>query len=389
MSGRAIKLDLGAGDISPPGYIPLGHSHGTEIFPLPYRDNSVDEIRASHVLEHFPHAQLPAVLADWVRVLKTGGVLRIAVPDFAKIAAGYLEGAVQPTEGYVMGGQSAPDDFHCSIFDVDKLKTLLHGAGLILLRPWSSGIGDCADYPISLNLEGSKPCVPELRVSGAMSVPRLGFMDNMFCAMEAVLALHIKFRKHGGAFWGQSLSNVFERILEEDQADLILTVDYDSIFTPKQLATLVQLMMLHPEIDALAPLQSSRHLETTLFTVRGEDGNEPVISRDDLAADTFKVHTAHFGLTLIRADKLRALPRPWFHSVPSPAGEWRDGDGHIDEDIQFWRKWEEAGNSLHIAPRVAIGHAELMCRWPDVNLETFYGSMTDFQNKGLPEGLWQ
>jgi hypothetical protein len=384
-----LKLDLGAGEISPPGFTPLGHDHGSEIYPLPFAAGSVDEIRASHVLEHFPHRQLAEVLADWVRALKPGGILRIAVPDFAKVASGYLDGAPQPTEGWVMGGQTDADDFHKSIFDETKLKRLLSAAGLVLLRPWTSDAGDCAGLEISLNLEGSKPHAPELRISGAMSVPRLGFMDNMFCAMESVLALNIKFRKHGGAFWGQSLTNVFERILDEDQADLILTVDYDSIFTPKQLASLVQLMMLHPEIDALAPIQSSRHLKSTLFTVRGENGNEPIIKRTDLAGDTFQVNTAHFGLTLIRTAALRALPKPWFHSVPSASGEWKDGDGHIDEDIQFWRKWEAAGFSLHIATRVPIGHAELMVRWPDINLETFYGTMTEFQNQGLPEGLWK
>ena len=59
---------------------------------MPYADESVDEIRASHVLEHFPQAQLPAVIADWVRALTKGGKLKIAVPDFAKIAEGYLKG---------------------------------------------------------------------------------------------------------------------------------------------------------------------------------------------------------------------------------------------------------------------------------------------------------
>ena len=384
-----VRLDLGAGEVSPPGYLPLGRAHGTEIYPLPYDDASVDEIRASHVLEHFPHTALAEVVAEWVRVLKPGGVLRVAVPDFAKVATGYLEGAAQPTEGWVMGGQTDDDDFHRSIFDESRLKRLLSDAGLVLLRPWMSGIDDCAGLPISLNLEGSKPYVSELRVSGAMSVPRLAFMDNMFCAMEAVLACSVKFRKHGGAFWGQSLTNVFERILEEDAPDLILAMDYDSIFTPKQLATLIHLMMLHPEIDALAPIQSSRHLKSALFTVRGEDGNEPVVKRDDLAADTFRVHTAHFGLTLIRTEALRKLPKPWFHSVPSSAGEWHDGDGHIDEDIHFWRKWEEAGLSLHIANRVPIGHAELLIKWPDINLETFHQSTSDFQKSGLPEGLWK
>lgn len=384
-----LKLDLGAGDVSPPGYTPLGRGHGSEIYPLFHADGSVGEIRASHVLEHFPHGQVLEVLKDWVRALKPGGVLRIAVPDFAKVAAGYLEGDRQPTEGWVMGGQTDADDFHRALFDEAKLKRLLSDAGLVLLRPWTSGLEDCAAYPMSLNLEGSKPHVAELRVSGAMSVPRLGFMDNMFCAMEAVLALQVKFRKHGGAFWGQSLSNVFERILEEDTADLILTVDYDSVFSPKHLATLIQLMMLHPEIDALAPVQSSRHLKTTLFTVRGDEANEPLVSRADLAHDTFPVSTAHFGLTLIRTERLKALAKPWFHSTPSPAGDWRDGDGHVDEDINFWRKWEAAGFSLHLAPRVAIGHAELMVRWPDINLEVFHQSMTDWQTRGAPEGVWQ
>ncbi len=382
-----IKLDLGAGARSPDGFRPMGRDHGTEIFPLPYPDESVDEIRASHVLEHFPRAQLPAVIKDWVRALKKGGRLRISVPDFAKIAENYLSGKAEPHEGYLMGGQSDANDFHKSIFDRDRLRHLFADAGLVVVRPWKSEIDDCASYDISLNLEGHKPFVPEIKVSGAMSVPRLGFMDNMFSCIEACIPCNVKLRKHGGVFWGQSLTKVFERILNEDDADCILTIDYDSIFLPAHLAHLMQLMMLYPEIDALAPIQSSRHIKSTLFTVKGENGNEPVVSRKDLEPDTKAVSTAHFGLTLIRTEKLRQLPKPWFHSTPSPAGDWNDG--HIDEDIEFWRRWEMAGNSLHIANRVAIGHAELMVRWPDINLEVFYQSMTDFQINGVPEGTWQ
>src|SRR6185437_12896179 len=107
----ALKLDLGAGKRWPQGFIPLGHDHGSEIYPLPYADESVDEIRASHVLEHFPKAQAPAVIADWVRALKKGGKLKIAVPDFAKIAEGYLAGRVGQHESYVVGGQTDQDDF--------------------------------------------------------------------------------------------------------------------------------------------------------------------------------------------------------------------------------------------------------------------------------------
>jgi len=373
--------------MSPPGFIPVGRAHGSEIFPLPYGDETVDELRASHVLEHFSHRQLDAVIKDWVRALKKGGRLRVAVPDFDKIAEDYRAGKQGPHESYLMGGQTDADDFHKSLFDRDRLRKLFADAGLVLLRPWKSEIEDCAAYPISLNLEGSKPFMPEIKVSGAMSVPRLGFMENMFCAIEAVIPCSVKLRKHGGAFWGQSMTNVIERILAEDESDAILTIDYDSIFLPKHLAHLMQLMMLHPEIDALAPIQSSRHLKTTLFTVKGTEGdNSPSIPRTQFDADTVPVSTAHFGLTLIRTAKLRELPKPWFLPMPSPNGDWHDGK--VDEDINFWRKWEQAGNSLHLASRVAIGHAELLVKWPDVNLEGFFQSMADFQNKGVPEGTW-
>lgn len=383
----SLRLDLGAGQVSPRGFIPVGRDHGSEIFPLAYADESADEIRASHVLEHFPNDQIEAVIADWVRCLKKGGKLKIAVPDFAEIARGYLADNGAPHEGYLYGGQTDANDFHHAMFDRDKLRRLLAGAGLVLTRPWVSEIDDCAAYPISLNLEARKPHVPEIAVSGAMSVPRLGFMDNLFCCIEAVIPCNVKLRKHGGAFWGQSLTKVFERILEEDNPDAILTIDYDSIFTPKHLAHMMQLMMLYPEIDALAPIQSSRHLSTTLFTVHGKEGdNAPEIPRAQFEGDTTPVATAHFGLTLIRTAALRRMPKPWFHSQPAADGGW--GDGHVDEDIAFWRAWESCGNTLHLSNRVAIGHAELMCRWPDINLQVHYQSMTDFQTKGVPEECW-
>lgn len=385
----ALKLDLGAGEISPPGFVPVGRDHGTEIFPLPYADGSVEEIRASHVLEHFPHRQVDAVIKDWVRALKKGGRLRIAVPNFAKIAEDYLQGRKAPHESYLLGAQIDKNDFHHSMFDRERLRELFAAAGLVIVRPWISEINDCAAYDISLNLEGYKPHVPEIKVSGAMSVPRLGFMNNFFCAFEAMLPCHVKMRKHGGAFWGQAMENVFERILEEDDADAILTLDYDTVFLPKHLAHLMQLMMLYPEVDALAPIQSSRHLKSALFTVKSDSGDEnvPSVSRETFEADVRPVDTAHFGLTLIRTEKIRSLPKPWFQSVPSPQNDWRDG--HVDEDIMFWRKFTAAGSSLFLANRVAIGHMELAVRWPNINLEAIHQPIKEWDETGAPpEGVW-
>ena len=76
------KLNLGAGARPLEGYrnIDAKNNHGSKsqkIFPLPDKDGTVDEIRASHVLEHFSHREVTAVVADWVRALKPGGVLKI------------------------------------------------------------------------------------------------------------------------------------------------------------------------------------------------------------------------------------------------------------------------------------------------------------------------
>lgn len=383
-----IRLDLGAGSVSPPGFIPLGRDHGSEIYPLPYADESVEEIRASHVLEHFSYRHLDAVVADWVRCLKKGGKLKIAVPDFETIAKNYLEGSRQPHESFILGGQMDRDDYHKAMFDRDRLRKLLADAGLVLISPWTSEIADCAAYPISLNLEARKPHLSSLTVSGCMSTPRLGFMDNFFACFEACVPCNVKLRKHGGAFWGQSMTKVIERTIAEDDPDLILTIDYDSVMTAGHLSRLIQTMMLYPEIDALAPIQASRHTETTLFTVAAGDGkNVDGLPRAALAGDTTPISTAHFGLTLLRTSAIKKMRKPWFHSVPSPDGDW--GEGHVDDDIQFWRNWEEAGNSLHLANRVAIGHMELMVKWPDINLTTFHQPVSEYLKNGVPDACWK
>lgn len=155
-----IRLDLGAGPIVRPGHKPMGRDYGSEIFPLTFEDCTVDEIVASHVLEHFSHRIVAAVVREWARVLKRGGRLRIAVPDFAKIARWYLDGRPElpawPFEFVLMGAQRDGNDFHRSVFDRDRLSKLFTAAGLSITGTWQSDIADNANDPVSLNLEGRK-----------------------------------------------------------------------------------------------------------------------------------------------------------------------------------------------------------------------------------------
>ncbi|MEQ8880789.1 MAG: methyltransferase domain-containing protein, partial [Cyclobacteriaceae bacterium] len=58
---------------------------------LPLEDNDLDVVYHSHVLEHIPKAKVKAFLNECYRVLKPGGIIRIAVPDLEGIVRNYLK----------------------------------------------------------------------------------------------------------------------------------------------------------------------------------------------------------------------------------------------------------------------------------------------------------
>jgi predicted SAM-dependent methyltransferase len=57
---------------------------------LPYEDESIDVVYHSHVLEHFSKSDGEKFISECYRVLKKGGIIRIALPDLEIIAREYL-----------------------------------------------------------------------------------------------------------------------------------------------------------------------------------------------------------------------------------------------------------------------------------------------------------
>lgn len=57
---------------------------------IPFDDESFDVVYQSHVLEHFTKKDGENLISECFRVLKTGGVLRIAVPDLEQIVRHYI-----------------------------------------------------------------------------------------------------------------------------------------------------------------------------------------------------------------------------------------------------------------------------------------------------------
>lgn len=65
---------------------------------IPYPDASFDVVYHSHLLEHFSKQSAPGFLLECHRVLKPGGILRVAVPDLEGIARAYLEALSKASE---------------------------------------------------------------------------------------------------------------------------------------------------------------------------------------------------------------------------------------------------------------------------------------------------
>lgn len=378
-----MKLNLGDGGVEIDGYTGRDIVRGEEIAELPYDDNSIEEIRASHCLEHFAHGDVPRVLAEWVRVLQPGGLLKVAVPDFGVLAEQYRAGAELPFQAYIMGGQTSSVDFHRSLFDFESLSEAMRDAGLVGITRWHGGGEDCASLPISLNLCGTKQRASYPKIVAHISMPRLGFNDFWACAFKELSALHIPLKKLTGAYWDHVLECGIRETLDEGAAEWILTLDYDTVFTRDQLLGLIETAIQRPHIDALAPIQSARHEPRPLFTVADTGGQKITkMKRADLQAGAvIAADSAHFGMTLIKAEKLRQMPQPWFKRM--------HGDAACDPDVQFWRAWKAAGNSLYVALRVPVGHCELMVRWPGRNLMATYQLPQEFTKHGPPDDVWQ
>lgn len=56
-----------------------------DMFALPFEHNSIDTIYSSHSLEHLPIRQAKLALLNWYKLLKTGGILYLAIPDLEEI----------------------------------------------------------------------------------------------------------------------------------------------------------------------------------------------------------------------------------------------------------------------------------------------------------------
>jgi predicted SAM-dependent methyltransferase len=186
---RDLRLNLGSGERPLRGFVnvdTLAEAPGVDVVAdvterLPFEDASAELIYAVHLLEHVATDRVPQVLTDWHRVLRSGGVLLIAVPDLDAIArvlierSGWFTPPHNPWLGAIYGGQKDEWDFHKTGFTAPGLAHLLEDAGFGEVRRVERfeeiGIPDASFSPqpfgvnISLNMRavaGAEGIAPRL-----------------------------------------------------------------------------------------------------------------------------------------------------------------------------------------------------------------------------------
>ncbi len=174
-----MKLNLGCGDVTAPGWINVDNAIGARLRKLPvigalsrrflkcrwdrsiyvhdlrrelpWATGSVDCVYSSHSLEHLTRAAGERFMREVVRVLKVGGVARFVVPDLKLQVDRYLS------------GESDARDFLSSLHAVDtrdrhvlrRIYGLLSGSGhrcmydeaSLLGLMTASGLSACRQAP--------------------------------------------------------------------------------------------------------------------------------------------------------------------------------------------------------------------------------------------------
>ena len=144
-----MKLNLGAGGTRIDGFASVDvDSQFEQDLVGDFRRmqfSGVEEIYASHILEHFFYGEAEQILRLWAGWLKPGGILWIAVPAFVEIVHLYAAGEISPhLLGLLYGADAKPEWAHHSGWTEAHLISVLEGAGFAVLGKFESFVKNAA-----------------------------------------------------------------------------------------------------------------------------------------------------------------------------------------------------------------------------------------------------
>jgi len=144
----SIRLHLGCWHRYIPGFVHIDlcdlphidYKSGIDRLPM-FQDGTVDLIYSSHSLEYFDRAEAATVLEEWRRVLRPGGTLRVAVPDFDRLIEVYQKtGELKFLLGPLYGRMEIDTQagkrtlYHKTVYNFGDLRALLERCGFAKVR---------------------------------------------------------------------------------------------------------------------------------------------------------------------------------------------------------------------------------------------------------------
>jgi predicted SAM-dependent methyltransferase len=103
-----------------------------DIRKLEYDENSVDEIRHHHLLEHFTRQEALKLILQWRKWLKSGGLLVIETPDFEECFKFFLGSNFKNRfriARHIFGSHESDWAIHRDFWDKDKFEFVLNKLG--------------------------------------------------------------------------------------------------------------------------------------------------------------------------------------------------------------------------------------------------------------------
>lgn len=150
LNPRPLLLNLGCGGHFHPAWVnidlvsrhPAVMEHDIQSH-LPYADATFNVVYHSHVLEHLPKWKAFSFLSECIRVLKPGGILRIAIPDLETICRLYLKNL----DAALVGDQKAEQRYDWMLLELlDQM--VRNESGGEMARYWRKNPMPAEDFVI-------------------------------------------------------------------------------------------------------------------------------------------------------------------------------------------------------------------------------------------------
>ncbi len=114
-------------------------------YSIPFHDNSIDYIYASHFLEHFTKSKGLFILKEIYRILKPNGLVRISIPDLEYIIDLYNKNKQLEALDLLYMDSKNINSLHKYMYNFDLLKKILKDIGFKNVKKCDFQKGDMPD----------------------------------------------------------------------------------------------------------------------------------------------------------------------------------------------------------------------------------------------------